>query len=274
MPVAVFLAGDAALLALAVAAIWLLRFRGASTFVYAVSLAVSLVLLGAAATRLISVAAPSILTLPLGLPRIGAHFRIDALSAFFLTVVNLGAAAASLYGLGYGRHEHEPGRVLPFFPAFLAAMNLVLVADDAYVFLLCWELMSLASWALVMAHHAEKENARAGYVYILMASIGAFALLLAFGALAGPDAGFTFAAMRAHPHAPMVAGIVLALALLGAGSKAGLAPFHIWLPLAHPAAPSHVSALMSGVMTKVAVYGFIRIVFDLAGRSTGGGASR
>ena len=174
------------LLALALAAIWPLRFRRASTFVYAVSLAVSLLLLGAAATRLISADAPSILALPLGLPWIGAHFRIDALSAFFLTVVNLGAAAASLYGLGYGRHEHEPGRVLPFFPAFLAGMNLVLVADDAYVFLLCWELMSLASWALVMAHHAGKENARAGYVYILMASIGAFALLLAFGALAGP----------------------------------------------------------------------------------------
>ena len=265
MPVAVFLMGDALLFALALAAIWALRFRGASSFVYAVSLAVSLLLLGAAATRLISADAPSVLILPLGLPRIGAHFRIDALSAFFLAVVNLGAAAASLYALGYGRHEHEPGRVLPFFPAFLAAMNLVLVADDAYTFLLCWEVMSLASWALVMAHHAEPENARAGYVYILMASIGAFALLLAFGALAGPDAGFTFAAMRAHPPTPIVAGIVLALALTGAGSKAGLAPFHIWLPLAHPAAPSHVSALMSGVMTKVAVYGFIRIVFDLVG---------
>src|SRR5271157_1673319 len=128
MPVAVFLVGDALLLALALAAIWPLRFRGASSIVYAVSLAVSLLLLGAAATRLISADTPSSLTLPLGLPWVGAHFRVDALSAFFLTVVNLGAAAASLYALGYGRHEHEPGRVLPFFPAFLAGMNLVLVA--------------------------------------------------------------------------------------------------------------------------------------------------
>ena len=97
MPVADFLIGDALLLALALAAIWALRFRGASSFVYAVSLAVSLLLFGAAATRLISADAPSILVLPLGLPWIGAHFRLDALSAFFLAVVNLGAAAASLY---------------------------------------------------------------------------------------------------------------------------------------------------------------------------------
>lgn len=132
--------------------------------------------------------APSAAVLPVGLPWIGAHFRIDALSAFFLLVIDLGGAAASLYALGYGRHEHEPGRVLPFFPAFLAGMNLVLMADDAFAFLVAWEFMSLSSWALVMAHHAEAGNARAGYIYILMASFGTFALLLAFGLLAGPEA--------------------------------------------------------------------------------------
>ena len=95
------------------------------------------------------------LTLPIGLPWLGAHFRLDALASFFLVVVNLGGAAASLYGLGYGHHDPAPHRVLPFFPAFLAGMNLVVLADDAFSYLLCWEFMSLASWALVMAHHRE-----------------------------------------------------------------------------------------------------------------------
>jgi hydrogenase-4 component B len=147
-------------------------------------------------------------------------------------------------------------------------MNLVLLADDAFTFLLSWELMSLTSWGLVMAHHQERDNARAGYVYLVMASFGTLALLLAFGLLAGPGGGYAFATMRAHDPTSGVAGLVLGLVLLGAGSKAGLVPLHVWLPLAHPAAPSHVSALMSGVMTKVAVYAFVRIVFDLLGEPT------
>ena len=201
--------------------------------------------------------------LPLGLPWIGAHFRIDALSAFFLAVINLGAAGASLYGLGYGRHEAAPERVLVFFPAFLAGMNLVLLADDAFTFLFSWESMSLASWALVMAHHRAGDNARAGYIYLVMASFGTLTLLLAFGLLAGPSGHYAFSAIREAGITPGLATLVLILVLIGAGSKAGLVPLHVWLPLAHPAAPSHVSALMSGVMTKVAVYGFVRVVFDL-----------
>jgi formate hydrogenlyase subunit 3/multisubunit Na+/H+ antiporter MnhD subunit len=119
-----------------------------------------------------------------------------------------------------------------------------------------------------MAHHREPGNARAGYVYLVMASFGTLALLLAFGLLAGPAGDYGFAAIRAAEHTPYVATLVLILMLLGAGSKAGLVPLHVWLPLAHPAAPSHVSALMSGVMTKVAIYGFIRVIFDLLGPPT------
>ena len=201
-------------------------------------------------------------TLPIGLPWLGAHFRLDALSAFFLVVVNLGGVAASLFALGYGQHEDSPGRVLPFYPAYLAAMNVVVLANDAFSFLVAWEFMSLTSWAMVVSHHRDAENVRAGYVYLLMASFGTLALLLAFGLLAS-SAGYDFDAIRAsHPSAAL-ASTVLILVLLGAGSKAGLVPLHAWLPLAHPAAPSHVSGLMSGVMTKVAVYGFVRIVFDL-----------
>ena len=205
------------------------------------------------------------LSLPLGLPWLGMHFRLDALSALFLCVVDLGGTAASVFALGYGRHERAPQRVLPFFPAFLAAMNLVVIADDAFAFLLSWELMSLMSWALVVSHDRSAENMRSGLVYILMAGFGTLSLLLAFGILAGPDGQYAFSAMRAHGLSPEYTMIVVFLALIGAGSKAGIFPLHAWLPLAHPAAPSHVSALMSGVMTKVAVYAFIRIVFDLLG---------
>ncbi len=265
MGIALFLQCDAALLVIAAVAVLLRRHPSVMTIVYGGSLILSVALLAGALGRLIAGGSPDDIILPIGLPWVGSHFRLDALSAFFLVVINLGAAAASLYGLGYGRHEQEPQRVLPFFPAFLAAMNLVLLADDAYTFLASWEFMSLTSWALVMARHQEPDNRRAGYVYIVMASFGTMALLLAFALLAGPIGGYTFAAMRASGATPGLAGLVLALALTGAGSKAGLVPLHVWLPLAHPAAPSHVSALMSGVMTKVAIYGFIRIVFDLLG---------
>jgi hydrogenase-4 component B len=240
--------------------------RHATEPVYLANAALSaIVLFGALGYLLFAGSSAVTVVLPLGLPWIGAHFRLDALAAFFLAVINLGGAAASLYGLGYGQHEQAPRRVLPFFPAFLAGMNLVVVANDAFSFLLAWEFMSLGSWALVMAHHREPANAHAGYVYLVMASFGTLSLLLAFGLLAGPSGGYAFEAIRSADLPADTSALVLALVLLAAGSKAGLVPLHVWLPLAHPAAPSHVSALMSGVMTKVAVYGFVRIVFDLLG---------
>jgi len=256
----------AVLLALAPAGIALSMHRRGSVIVYGASLVVSLTLLVIALLNLLDPAHPILrATLPVGLPWLGAHFRLDPLSAFFLTVVNLGGSAASLFALGYGAHERSPGRVLPFYPAYLAGMSLVVLADDAFSFLVAWEFMSLSSWALVVSHHREAENVRAGYVYLLMASFGTLALLLAFGVLAGGTGHYDFESIRAARPSAALASLVLMLALLGAGSKAGLVPLHVWLPLAHPAAPSHVSGLMSGVMTKVAVYGFVRIVFDLLG---------
>jgi formate hydrogenlyase subunit 3/multisubunit Na+/H+ antiporter MnhD subunit len=256
----------AALLGTGMAALAMARHAVATALVYGISLGVTTIALLIATLSLLAPApVADALILPLGLPWLGAHFRLDALSAFFLLVVNLGGATASLFGLGYGRHEAAPGRVLPFFPVFLATMNAVVVAADAFTFLFAWEFMSLSSWALVMAHHRRAGNAAAGYLYLLMASLGTLALLIAFGLLAGPSGGYAFEAMREATPSARIAAAVLILALFGAGSKAGLVPLHVWLPLAHPAAPSHVSALMSGVMTKVAVYGFVRIVFDLLG---------
>jgi hydrogenase-4 component B len=260
------LGSAAALIATAALAVVFADEQRARHIVYGICLIASLTLLAVALLALLGInAGSSTTTLPLGIPWLGAHFRVDALSAFFLAVVNLGAAAASLFALGYGRHEHAPRRVLPFYPAFLAGMNIVVLADDAFTFLVSWEFMSLSSWALVMAHHRVADNVRAGYIYLIMASFGTLALLLTFGLLAGPDGGYAFGDIRgAHPSATLAASVLI-LTLIGAGSKAGLVPLHVWLPLAHPAAPSHVSALMSGVMTKVAVYGFVRIVFDLIG---------
>jgi formate hydrogenlyase subunit 3/multisubunit Na+/H+ antiporter MnhD subunit len=263
MAIVIALGCVAGLLALAALAVAVVRAKHANAIVYGACLAASAAGLGVGLASLF--AAPSSMTLPIGLPWLGAHFRLDALAAFFLAVVNLGAAAASLFALGYGRHEQAPERVLPFYPAFLAGMNLVVLADDAFTFLVSWEFMSLSSCALVIAHHRVRENVHAGYVYLVMASLGTLALLLAFGALAGADGGYAFEAIRATPPSAGLSALVFCLVLFGAGSKAGLVPLHVWLPLAHPAAPSHVSALLSGVMTKVAVYGFVRIVFDLLG---------
>ncbi|HZX83394.1 MAG TPA: proton-conducting transporter membrane subunit, partial [Reyranella sp.] len=130
--------------------------------------------------------------LPIGLPTIGLHLRLDPLSAFFGIVVNGGIVAASVYGMGFDRARELTRRVEPLFPLFAAAMNLVLLADDAYAFLFSWELMSLASWALVVARHTDAESRRAGHLYLVMAAIGTMALLFAFGGLAGPAGGYAF----------------------------------------------------------------------------------
>ncbi len=236
----------------------------AQTALYALTALLAAGLAGLALAAL-ATAATARLTLPIGLPWLGAHLRLDPLSAFFALLLGLGGCAASLSAIGYFRHSPEPRRTLPFLPAFLGAMLAVILADDAFSFLMSWEIMSLLSWALVLADHRAEAARRAGFVYLTMAAFGTLALLLAFGLLAGPQGAYTFDAIRATPRGPLSVALVLALMLLGAGSKAGLAPLHVWLPMAHPAAPSPVSALMSGVMTKVALYAFLRVVFDLLG---------
>jgi formate hydrogenlyase subunit 3/multisubunit Na+/H+ antiporter MnhD subunit len=255
----------AGLLGLGLAAVVPARRRGGSDIVYGAAAVLCAALAAIGFWTLAAGGPPARTILPLGLPWLGAHFRLDTLSGFFAVVLGLGGAAASVYGVGYGRHEPSPRRVLPFYPAFLGAMTLVVLADDALTFLFSWELMSLLSWALVVSDHRDPGSRSAGYVYLTMASFGTMALLLVFGLLAGPEGSYAFEAIHAVERSPGVTASILFLMLLGAGSKAGVVPVHVWLPLAHPAAPSHVSALMSGVMTKVALYGFIRVVFDLLG---------
>jgi formate hydrogenlyase subunit 3/multisubunit Na+/H+ antiporter MnhD subunit len=262
-------AGVGLLLLLGTLGIPLARRAGGGRIVYAGCALVCAALAVVAATALFTPdMAGSAAWLAIGVPLGGTRLALDPLSAAFAVIVNLTTAIVSVYAIGYGRHAGEPRRVVPFYPGFIAAMNLVLLAQDAFSFLVGWELMSLASWALVVSDDRTAGNRRAGLIYLIMATGGALALLLAFGVLAGPEGAYSFDTMR-QSAAFGPGAIVLVLAMIGAGSKAGLVPLHAWLPLAHPAAPSHVSALMSGVMTKVAVYGFIRIVFDLCGPPSG-----
>jgi hydrogenase-4 component B len=203
--------------------------------------------------------------LPLGLPDLPFHLRLDALSAFFLFLLGATAAGISIFSAGYFRASEgaAPGLLCLQYHTFLAAMAFVLIADDAFVFMIAWETMALASFFLVTTDHRMPEIRRAGFLYLLVAHLGALAILFCFGVLQGGGGDYTFASMRAvvlHGAWPSIAFL---LALAGFGAKAGLLPLHVWLPEAHPAAPSPVSALMSGVMLKTAIYGLLRVTFDL-----------
>ncbi|MGH7294652.1 MAG: proton-conducting transporter membrane subunit, partial [Polyangiaceae bacterium] len=191
------------------------------------------------------------------------HMRIetDALSAFFLVVVFGIGAIAAVYAAGYlapyrGRRMLGPAWLA--FNVFLASMALVVVARQAVLFVVAWEVMSLASYALVASERPSAEVARASLVYLIASHIGAV-LILAFFLLFGAHAhGFDFAALAAARLPARITIVLLVLALVGFGIKAGLVPLHVWLPEAHAAAPSHVSAVMSAVLIKVGLYGILR----------------
>src|SRR5688572_19170977 len=144
-------------------------------------------------------------------------------------------------------------------------MVVVLVADDAYLFMMAWETMALSSYFLVVANHRTAEIRSAGFLYLLLAHVGAIAILLTFGVTHGFAGDYTFDTMRGSDLSASWASVAFLLALFGFGAKAGLLPLHAWLPEAHPAAPSPVSALMSGVMLKTAIYGMVRVIYDLIG---------
>ncbi len=208
---------------------------------------------------------PEIAVLPIGLPALPFHLRLDALSALFLMVLGGAAAGISIFAAGYFRRGEgtPPGLLCLEYHVFLASMAGVILADDAYVFMVMWETMALASFFLVTANHRIAEVRQAGFIYIVMAHVGALAVLLCFGVLQANTGVYTFANMRAQSLSPLWASIAFGLAVLGFGAKAGIVPLHVWLPEAHPAAPSPVSALMSGVMLNTAVYGLLRVSFDL-----------
>ncbi len=209
-----------------------------------------------------------------GLPDLPFHLRLDPLAGFFITVICLMSFFISVYSLGYikGYLGRRPVTSLViFYNLFLAGMMMVVLADDALFFLISWEVMAAASYFLVMFEDERIENRRAAFLYMIMAHIGAIAILLSFGVMAGLTAGlggfngYTFDAMRQAQFPIGWATTAFLLAFFGFAAKAGVVPLHVWLPEAHPVAPSNVSALMSGVMLKTAIYGIVRVTFDLLG---------
>ncbi len=206
---------------------------------------------------------------PLGPPGFGLHWVSSPLGALFLLLVSALGAAATIYGIAYTQHlePHKRRTVLLFSPLFLASMTLVCLAANMGSFLLAWEAMSLASYALVITDREDPGVVQTGYVYLLMTHVGAVCLLAAFALLGNATGSMEFAVWAQQaPHLPGgVRSTVFVLMLLGFGSKAALVPLHVWLPRAHPVAPSHISGLMSGVMLKVAIYGMVLIGFYVLG---------
>ncbi len=217
------------------------------------------------------------LPLPALFPFARLSLSVDGLSAYFLLVVSLVAVAAAVYGPAYLRtHSPDAGPARQATQAlalnvFLGSMAFLCCAGDALTFLLCWEGMTLASYALVVSEDRDGENARAGLLYMVMAHGGTALLLVAFLALTERAGAFDFESLRtaASTLDGPTRTTLFFLALGGFATKAGVVPLHVWLPRAHPAAPSHVSALMSGVMLKVAIYGMLRFAFDLLAPADG-----
>lgn len=191
----------------------------------------------------------------------------DLWSAPFLVITGLAGFIISLYGLDYAKGYRGNGlRALTGeWNLFLLSMVMVLLAGDAFTFILAWEIMALVSFLLVNHESSKKETVSAAYQYMIMTHLGTAAILTAFYILGSSVGGFSFAAFSLNQLPSDVRHIVFCFAFAGFALKSGLMPLHVWLPNAHPAAPSHVSALMSGVMLKVAVYGFGRFVFQFVG---------
>ncbi len=200
---------------------------------------------------------------------LSAGFFVDKLSAFFILIISITAFAVSIYSTGYVTEyfgKKNIGYLGFLYNIFILSMILVVSADNAVMFLIVWELMSIISYFLVMFEHEIKETRKAGFIYIVMTHIGTGFIILSFLILASTGS-FDFGSFReSGPNMPsFIKDMVFLFALIGFGTKAGIVPFHIWLPYAHPAAPSNVSALMSGVMIKTAIFMLIRVIFDFLG---------
>ncbi len=214
---------------------------------------------------------PFALSIPQLLPLAGGlSLRLDSLSAFFLILIGVGAVPAAIYGFGYSAAYEDGTASLRMLGValnlFLLTMSLVTLADNTLTFLLMWEGMSLTSYFLVVTESKNESTVQAGVWYAAMTHAGLAFLLAAFILLMNGGSGaFTDLRAGAAALSATTRNVIFLLAFLGFGSKAGIVPLHVWLPRAHPAAPSHVSALMSGVMIKMGVYGILRVTLDLLG---------
>lgn len=187
---------------------------------------------------------------------------LDSLSALFLLIIFILGAVTALYGLEYLEHYYGKkniGSVWLLFNVLIAGMVLVVIARNAVFFLLAWEAMSISSFFLVLFEGEKKQSVKAGLIYIVATHIGTLFLLVMFVLLSGDSGSFDFGRWTL-PVSSVMSSIIFVCAFIGFGTKAGFMPMHVWLPEAHPVAPSHVSAIMSGVMVKTGIYGLIRII--------------
>lgn len=201
-------------------------------------------------------------------PLLNLTIYIDSLSAFFLLIISTVSLVSSIYGLKYMEQyakSYSLGAFGFFYNLFIASLLLVTTASNGLYFLLVWELMSLTSYFLVIFENTKKENINAGLIYLIMAHFGTAFILLTMVFLYISTGSFDFSFIREHASSIPIftKNIIFILALIGFGTKAGIIPLHIWLPRAHPAAPSQVSALMSGVMIKTAIFMLIRLFLDI-----------
>jgi len=213
---------------------------------------------------------PTVIGLPFGNPVFSWAIRLDPLSAYFNVTLAVLAAAVSLYSFGYLRQmegRRNLGAFGFFFNLLLLSLALVFSASNAFFFLVAWEVMALAAFCLISFEHEKKEARNAGVLFLIMSHAGTGLLLIAFLVLASSSGSLDFSSFHllASRLPPLQQGVVFLLFLFGFGVKAGLVPVHIWLPKAHPVAPSNVSALMSGIVIKTGIYGMARVFFDFCG---------
>lgn len=192
------------------------------------------------------------------------NFIIDPLSAFFIIIISIMGFISVTYSKGYLTPYIENGKSINshiiFLPLLIASMLAVVTCQNAFMFLICWEIMSLSSFFLVIFENEKKEVLKAGIHYLVFMHISVIFIMIAFAILALKSGSFDFAGFADCLHDKHFANLIFVLLFIGFGTKAGFVPFHSWLPEAHPAAPSHVSALMSGVMIKTGIYGILRIL--------------
>ena len=201
------------------------------------------------------------------IPLLQFTVRLDGLGAFFVLIVSALGLALSVYSIGYVRSYYgrkSVGVMGAFYNLLLLTITLVFVADNAFLFLIAWEVMALSAFCLVAFEHEHRETRDASVLFLVMSHIGAGCLVLAFLLLVPAGGSYDFANLResAATLPPLRRDLVFLLFLVGFGIKAGLVPLHVWLPAAHPVAPSNVSALMSGVLIKTGIYGLTRVLFD------------
>jgi hydrogenase-4 component B len=188
-------------------------------------------------------------------------FGLDGLSAFFCLPILLISPLAALYGCAYLAHEKRSlGSILFFYNVLTASMLLLMASRNALLFLIVWEIMAISSFFLVVFDDEHAHVREAGWTYLIATHMGTAALLVLFALMGRHADSLEFDRMTAAGFSPAMASVLFALAVIGFGSKAGFMPLHVWLPEAHPAAPSHVSALMSGVMIKTGIYGLLRVL--------------